>query len=135
MEKLRNNLVGLAIVGGLLVWLFSSPNRDPAQASAKPDDGISKIFIGSLRGNKTGYGTVLELSFVVSNRNSYPVKDVTFACSLRAQSGTHVSSVGGTVYQRVQANGSVMVSDMNMGFVPAQTDGFVCAPTSFTPAI
>ncbi|GJE73063.1 hypothetical protein [Methylorubrum podarium] len=135
MEKLRNTLVGTAIVGGLLTWLVSIPNREPTQATARPDDGISKISIGSLRGNRAGFGTVLELSFVVSNRNNYPVKDVTFACILRAQSGTHVSSVSGTVYQRVQANGSVMVNDMNMGFIPSQTDGFACAPTSFSPAI
>lgn len=95
---------------------------------------LDKIQINGFRWEKTGFGTVMEATFVIYNNNPMPVKDVVISCRHLANSGTQVDSVSRTVYEYIAAGGYHAVPKINLGFIHSATSESQCRVTNFTAA-
>lgn len=91
------------------------------------------IQIAKFSWSRGGFGTIMNASFVISNKNSFPVKDLRVKCTLSAPSGTIIDSNTRTIYQSIRANGQITLRDFNMGFVHSQSASASCDVTSAIP--
>jgi hypothetical protein len=136
MEKLKKFLIGTALVIGAISWLGSIPNKDGSAIAhnAGPQGGIAEIRVGNLRWSKEGFGNVMEASFSITNQNRYPVKDLVVKCIHFAPSGSAIDSNTRTVYQRIPVGQTILVHELNMGFIHTQATRSYCSVTDFEPA-
>lgn len=132
--------LGAIFVSFVFVSAVRMPSRQARAAfdmpAAVPSEGagLADINLQLIRANKTGFGNVLEATFSISNRNRYPVKDLTVTCHHAANSGSVIDSNTRTIYELIPANGSTYVNDFNMGFVNTQSVRTLCEVTGFRRA-
>ena len=84
------------------------------------------ISISTSSPRKVGFGNILELDISLKNRNPYPVKDIKIKCTHRGKSNTVVDTTSTTIYDVIPANGTLSLSDHNMGFMHPQTEYVSC---------
>lgn len=141
MEKLRKFAIWSAVILAGLIWLFSEPqNKASAVASnapeavAAPPSGLSAISVGGLRWSTSVGDSIMEASFSLTNRNRYAVKDLIVTCVHSANSGTVIDSNTRPVYERIPPSQTILVHDLNMGFIHNQAQYTRCVVTGFNPA-
>ncbi|KAA2236429.1 zinc ribbon domain-containing protein [Salinarimonas soli] len=126
MGKIAKGIGGLV---GLVVFvnLFSPADKGSSTASTSAAKAVDEaVTVGSFRWSKEAFGSVMEASFVISNRNNFPIKDAKITCIHYAPSGTAIDSNTRVIYDRVQAGGSLAVSNFNMGFIHSQATRSRC---------
>lgn len=118
-----------------------APAPEPAPAgntqTERPlsqDEALRNVTIGSFYWDKDGFGTIMKATFVIHNRNKFPVKDVQVTCTHSANSGTKIDSSTRTVYERISSDGSKAIVGFNMGFMHSAATASKCAVTGFARA-
>jgi len=109
------------------VDVISKPKATERGNRWSPEDEIS---VADLRWTKVGFGSVMEISATIRNKNSFAVKDIEITCEHAAASGTMIDSNTRVVYQQIPANASTRVRDFNMGFIAEQAERTACKVTS-----
>ncbi len=125
-----------AIMGGIIVFTvigMLAPKGESSSVSSTDERAkvLGQITISSFRWSKEAFGSVMEASFVINNRNSFPIKDSEVTCLHAANSGSVIDKNTRTVYERVQADGSFVVDKLNMGFIHSQATHSRCEVTNF----
>lgn len=117
----------------------SAPEPTPAAIASveRPlshEEALRNVTIGSFYWDKDGFGTIMKATFVIHNRNKFPVKDVQVTCTHSANSGTKIDSNTRTVYERISSDGSKAIVGFNMGFMHSAATASKCAVTGFARA-
>lgn len=100
-----------------LADLRASYDRSPEKALA----------LESVRGEISGFGTVLIIGGTITNDAEFDIKDPTIWCDLFGPSGTKVGATRATLYEIVPANGSKRFAELNMGFTrSSQVSNYTC---------
>ena len=77
--------------------------------------------------------SLLEVDLKFTNLNDYAIKDMQIYCQTFGASGTYIGRTDFiTIYQKVPANGSIIVEDIDMGFVDSQTNSIGCELQTYT---
>jgi hypothetical protein len=75
----------------------------------------------SLNWEKGGFGSVAIVSLTITNKNTYPVRDIAISCQFDGNSGTTLSDLAYTIYDVVPAKGSKRFNKLNIGFINSQS--------------
>ena len=70
-------------------------------------------------------------SFVISNNNPAPIKDVQVTCVHAADSGTVIDRNTRTIFERIESGSYFYVHDLNMGFIHSQAVRSRCYVSDF----
>lgn len=95
-------------------------NRNPAE----------RMDVDTVSWTKSGFGTVGIATLLVTNSNSYPVKDIGLTCRFVAKSGTEVSTARHTIYETMKANSKKTFRNVNVGFIHSQAERGSCRLTT-----
>ena len=132
--------VFLGILVLIIFWLMnlnSAPAGDPIAGAptpsastapyqpppAKPGDHVT---IKSQTWSKGGFGTVANVNLQIVNGNAYAVKDLRLKCRFSGPSGTELSQLDHTIYEKIPANGTKWLTEVNVGFINSQADRGYC---------
>lgn len=88
-----------------------------------------QMELSGLSWGKDGFGTVMTLSFTVSNKNAFDVKDFTIKCTHTGPSGTVIDSNTRTLFEVVKAGSRRSFRNFNMGFIHSQSARTSCEVT------
>lgn len=75
---------------------------------------------------RSGFGNILEATFIITNNNDVALKDINITCGLYAQSDTKLSEIKHTLYNHFPAKHIVTIKDVNLGFINEQTHKVGC---------
>ena len=92
---------------------------------------LENISIENLKWSKEGFGSVMVASFVISNNNPAPIKDVQVTCVHAADSGTVIDRNTRTIFERIESGSYFYVRDLNMGFIHSQAVQSRCYVSDF----
>lgn len=81
--------------------------------------------------SKSGFGSVMEADFVISNNSDMDVKDLEIQCDHYGKSGTKIDSNNRAIYDQVKAGGKKELKDFNMGFIHEQATTTSCKIIDF----
>jgi hypothetical protein len=112
----------------------ASVGNTQAERPLSQEEAMRNVTIGSFYWDKDGFGTIMKATFVIHNRNKFPVKDVQVTCTHAANSGTKIDSNTRTVYERISSDGSKAIIGFNMGFIHTAATASKCAVTGFARA-
>ena len=107
----------------------------PQPAMEKPvskSDALQNLTIGGFSWKKDDFGMMMKATFVIYNRNKFPVKDPIVTCTHAANSGTKVDSNTRMIYEQIDAGGHHSVVQMNMGFIHSAVSSSTCRVTGFS---
>jgi hypothetical protein len=133
----------LAFFGLTLFAMFNkSPNFQSIPVDAKPAGSgdivrlsrkqkLENISMENLSWSKEGFGNVMVASFVISNHNPAPIKDVQVTCVHAADSGTMIDRNVRTIFERIESGSYFYVRDLNMGFIHTQAVRSTCYVSDF----
>lgn len=127
---LLTTLVLMMLVAFYVGWVDRQEN--PVQlfkeTVVKQPSPESNISIKNLNWTRGGFGSVMLVTFTLKNENHYNVRDVQIKCDLSGKSGTVIGSVEQTIFERLVDTKTF--SDVNMGFIPGQTNSVNCSVLS-----
>jgi hypothetical protein len=103
----------------------NSPTEDPKAVALRD---IKLDF----KWAKSGFGSVMEADFTISNPTPYRVKDLEIECTHTAPSGTKIDSNTRTIYEVVEPKSKKVVKNFNMGFIHSQASKSSCGITDLT---
>jgi len=115
-------LLGLGVLS-----LFGIADAKYQLTSRQP----SNVSLTETHWHKTGFGSIMEASFVIQNDNDFPVKDIEITCNHFAQSGTNIDSNTRTLYQSISAHHKLSVPNFSMGFIHSQVNNTHCKVSDF----
>lgn len=102
------------------------PLSAPVPAPVVSRDEARGLVSFDYKWRKDGFGTVMIVDWIFTNRSPYDAKDITVTCTHYAPSGTEIDSNTRTIYETVPAKGKKMVKGFNMGFIHSQAASTVC---------
>lgn len=79
--------------------------------------------------SKTGFGSVMEVDFTITNASKYQIKDIEISCSDFAKSGTLIDKNERVIFDVINAGQTKKFPRFNMGFIHDQTEKVSCSIT------
>jgi hypothetical protein len=76
--------------------------------------------------SKSGFGSIMEADFTITNPTSYKVKDLEVECVHSAPSGTVIDSNTRTIYEVIEPKSKKVIKKFNMGFIHSQAASSSC---------
>jgi hypothetical protein len=74
-----------------------------------------------------GFGNVMTLKkLTIKNNNDLNLKDPTISCEAVGKSGTTVTRLNTTIYEKLPAKKTMTTKNINMGFINTQASGYSC---------
>lgn len=116
----------VAVIGSLSDNSTNVSSSSYSQAKSQKQSALENVQL-DFKWNKSGFGSVMEADFVITNNNSFPIKDIEITCTHFANSGTKIDSNKRTIFEVVSANKSKTMSDFNMGFIHSQAASSSCS--------
>lgn len=99
-----------------------SPPSSGASSKRKPSSkevALKNVTL-DFSWSKTGFDSVMEADFKITNNSRYQIKDIEISCVHFAKSGTRIDSNKRTIYDVVPAKSTKMFRKFNMGFIRSQ---------------
>lgn len=116
--------IGLMAIGWLVEKFPNLKGTPPIVAS--PQD---KVALSSTM-SKGGFGNVLLLDLILTNLNTFAVKDIVIDCDGFASSGTKIDNNTKTLFERLEAKETKAFNKFNMGFLNSQVSETRCTVQS-----
>lgn len=123
-------VVGILMVLGLLVSIFTAPDTAPRSSASSGPSPAEKARIlrqealanldFDFSWRKTAADSIMEATFKVTNNNAFPVKDIDVRCTHSGPSGTVIDRNARVIYEVVPAGESRTFENFNMGFIHSQ---------------
>ncbi|GGX53178.1 zinc ribbon domain-containing protein [Undibacterium squillarum] len=79
---------------------------------------------------KSGFGTVLVVSGVITNASKFPVKDPVINCTVSARSGTELGRISGTLYEGIAPAEDHRFQRLMIPGLHSQADSVACRVAS-----
>lgn len=92
---------------------------------SRSEEGMKKVKL-DFEWAKTGFGNIMDATFIITNNNSFQIKDIEIECQHYAKSGTIIDSNKRTIFDVVPANSKKIFDNFNMGFVHIQAASTSC---------
>ncbi len=129
------SLLGLGIFSAVLnrssqTGASIASTSGPAQWVPDPHQtAIGNLDLKNLTWQKTGFGSVMEISVTLVNKGKQDVKDIKLTCVHFSNSDTRIDSNAKTIYEIVRAGKSKRINNFNMGFIHSQAASSSCSVT------
>ena len=133
--------IGICFITLFVIGLINTPDNDvssstnsvkansysdnTASEASRSEEGMKKVKL-DFEWAKTGFGNIMEATFIITNNNSFQIKDIEIECQHYAKSGTTIDSNKGAIFDVVPANSKKVFANFNMGFVHTQAVSTSC---------
>lgn len=121
----RSNEMSIASSTAVTPTSASSAKASPTASVISREDAKGMVSL-DYKWSKDGFGTIMMVDFVFTNKSPYPAKDLTVTCTHYAPSGTVIDSNTRTIYEIIPAKRTKKVNDFNMGFIHSQAASSIC---------
>lgn len=131
-------LLTLAALGAAIWWWTPPAAERPAPAATlalppgPPDattrmvEALKAVRVEAMSWRLGGFGAVLIVDLTVVNGSRWPVRDLGIACTTYGASGTRLSRVATTLYERLAPGTSRRFEKVNFGIVHPQSARAAC---------
>ena len=124
---LKVAIIATVIGAGLAGIVASRATPTSRQPVVQLPSVTDNIFLRDLNWTKGGFGVVMSINSVdIVNGNTFPIRDFEIRCLVKAPSGTVVNDLSHRVYQRIGAQQTETLNDLNVGFINAQGSYATC---------
>lgn len=106
--------------------IVSKAEREASMYESNPETALE---LENFNWEKGGFGSVQLVRFTVRNSAPFDIKDFELTCVHQGGSGTDMDRNVRVVYERVPANGTKRVGEMNMGLINSQVATSHCEIT------
>jgi RNA polymerase subunit RPABC4/transcription elongation factor Spt4 len=118
--------IGICFLTLIVIGIINSPDKKGTQPLSIEKITLEENMQLDYSWTKEGFGSVMEVDFIITNNNDIDVKDIQIECNHFAKSGTEIDSNNRTIYEVVKKGSKRRYPNFNMGFMHSQAVNSSC---------